>query len=392
MVTTLPTRTGDQEPPVPPPSAGWTHWAVPAAGSWSLLYAVLNLFWAAGGPGFPFGIDHDPMANVSLLAEVDRAGAAPVIAVLCLVGVAVALVMARPVRRAAGVRWSLMAAAVLAAVTLAVVIPDFRVLATVAYVPVLLVAALFGWAEGASLGDQLHWPVLNQVVVIAGGSMWAAAAVAYHRRQRDACPHCGRGEHSVSWTTPAAAARWGRWAVAVAVAVPLGYAATRFAWALGIPLGIDQRLLDELGPAVYAGAGLATLAVGGAVLTLGLVQRWGEVFPRWIPAWRGRMVPVGLAVVPAGIVSVILASAGVMFVRFAVTGGFGANFPGENDDIAAWLPETFWPLWAVALAAATYAYWLRRRGPCPRCERGDDEARPGPGEQRLHPTGPAVEA
>lgn len=152
--------------------------------------------------------------------------------------------------------------------------------------------------------------------------------------------------------------------------VPLGYATTRFAWALGIPLGVSQQLLDALGSGVYAGAGLATLAVGGAALTLGLAQRWGEVFPRWMPGLRGRTVPIGLAVVPAAIVSVVLASAGLMFVRFGLAGELGDNFPGGGEDVAAWLPEMFWPLWAVGLAAAAYAYWLRRRGNCRYCARG----------------------
>ncbi len=163
------------------------------------------------------------------------------------------------------------------------------------------------------------------------------------------------------------APRWGRWATALAVAVPLGYATTRYAWALGVPLGVSQELLDSLGSRVYLGAGLATLAVGGAVLTLGLVQRWGEVFPRWIPVLRGHRVPVPLAVVPAGIVSVVVASAGLMFLRFGVSGGFGANFPGGNGDVAAWLPEMFWPLWGAALAAAAWAYAVRRRGRCATC-------------------------
>jgi hypothetical protein len=71
-----------------------------------------------------------------------------------------------------------------------------------------------------------------------------------------------------------------------------------------------------------------------------------------------------LAVVPAFAVALAVASAGLMFVRFAVTGGIAESFPGEDSDVAAWLPELFWPLWAVALAGAAYAYWLRRRGPC----------------------------
>jgi hypothetical protein len=66
-------------------------------------------------------------------------------------------------------------------------------------------------------------------------------------------------------------------------------------------------------------------------------------------------------------VSVVVTSAGAMFVRFGVTGRLGAMFPGGNSDVAAWLPEMFWPLWGAALAAAAYAYWLRRRGECAAC-------------------------
>lgn len=93
----------------------------------------------------------------------------------------------------------------------------------------------------------------------------------------------------------------------------------------------------------------------------------------------GHRVPVGLAVVPATIVSAVLASAGLMFLRFGLAGEFGDNFPGGNDDVAAWLPEMFWPLWAAALAAAAYAYRLRRRGSCARCSSG--EARDGADER-----------
>ena len=62
-------------------------------------------------------------------------------------------------------------------------------------------------------------------------------------------------------------------------------------------------------------------------------------------------------------------SAGLIFVRLRVPGGLANAFPGKTSDIAVSLPEMFWPLWVVTLSAATYAYWLRRRGRCVRCER-----------------------
>jgi hypothetical protein len=103
---------------------------------------------------------------------------------------------------------------------------------------------------------------------------------------------------------PSGGGALGRWAVYVAVVIPVLYAATRWAWALGIPLGISEEFLHE-GQEIglwWAGTGLATITVGGALLTLGFVQRWGEVF-------------IPLAVVPASLVSVLVTAAGLMFVR-----------------------------------------------------------------------------
>ncbi len=44
---------------------------------------------------------------------------------------------------------------------------------------------------------------------------------------------------------------------------------------------------------------------------LGLVHRWGEVFPRWMIGLAGRRVPIALAVVPASLVSVLLIVGGI---------------------------------------------------------------------------------
>lgn len=368
-------------PPVPTvtrsKSGAWIDRAIPIAGAWSLLYAALNFFWALGGPGFPFGMAGDEAAELSVLADVDPAGAAPVIAVLGLLGAAVALAMVRPTRPSTVARRSMMAFAVVAAVSLTIVIPDYRVLATVAYLPILLVGAPFGYPEGASLLDLWDWPMINQIICIGGGLAWAGAALAYHRRQRGACVRCGRAMDVAvaSWTSPAAAARWGRWAVAVAVVTPLLYAATRWAWALGVPLGITDDFLREMqdNGMTIAGAALASMGALGAVLTLGLVQRWGEVYPRWIPRRGGRRVPPALAIVPASLVSVLITMAGVMFIRLLATDRFGELFAFAEGQWAAIAPELVWPLWGTALAAATLAYHYRRRGPCPRCGRGGDD-------------------
>ena len=134
---------------------------------------------------------------------------------------------------------------------------------------------------------------------------------------------------------------------------------------------MSQNLLDEIGSQRYAGAALGLLGIGGAILTLGLVRPWGEAWPRWIPRLHGRPVPIGVAIIPASIVSFIVMSAGLMFVRLRISGGLADVFPRGTSDLAAWIPEMFWPLWSLSLAATAYAYWLRRRGRCATCGTGD---------------------
>lgn len=69
--------------------------------------------------------------------------------------------------------------------------------------------------------------------------------------------------------------------------------------------------------------------------------------------------------VPASLVSVLVTTAGLMFVRLTLTGGLGAIL-GEGvmsaENWAALAPELLWPLWGAALGTATLACYYRRRG------------------------------
>lgn len=340
----------------------WPFWVGYTTVVWSLLYGTLGLYWVFDGRGFPFG-ENDPHAETSLLSHVRVATAAPLIAVLGLIGTVVALVMVRAPRPA--YRRLLLSFAWTTALVLLFIIPDVRVLIAVAYAPIVLIGAPFGWPPVDYTAVALPWSVVNQFICIAGGFAWTVTAVIYQRQTRGACPYCGRQETGAPiWSSPAAAARWGRWAVAIAAVVPLFYAGIRWAWALGIPLGITTEILQELQTSGLwlAGAALATVATGGAVLTLGLIQPWGEVFPTWIPFLAGRRVPLSLAIVPAAFVSCILFSAGLTAISM------------RWSDFAdgTWLanPLMWFPVWGLALGAATLAYYVRRRGQCRWCERG----------------------
>ncbi|MGI5488934.1 hypothetical protein [Microtetraspora malaysiensis] len=308
-----------------------------AAALWALTYGALGVGWALGAPGYPWGAtDSDPDGALSILAGTSP-GFGWAIAACCLVTAITALALTR----GSGRRTPFFAAWAIAAL-LVLVIPDSRLMMGVAYTPLLLVAPAFGWGlGGATLADAWPWPVLNQLVCVLGGLLLAAAALAYRRDEE-------RGR----WFTP----ERGRVAVYVAVAVPLVYCTTRWAWALGIPLGVSAEFLAEGEGGVWlAGAYLATFGALGGLLTLGLTQRWGVIFPRWIPGLRGRRVPPLLAVVPAGFVSIIITVAGLTYIRWTVAGRFALAEWG------AWLPECFWPIWGAALATATISYHLRRR-------------------------------
>jgi hypothetical protein len=190
--------------------------------------------------------------------------------------------------------------------------------------------------------------------------------------------YCGRRDGSEGWSNPDNARRWGRAAVYVAMVVPVFYALTRYAWALGIPLGMSEeylRLGQESGTWI-SGLFLATFGLVGAALMLGLVQRWGEVFPRWMLGLAGRRFPIALAVVPASLAAVLLIAGGIgiwsalgqMVANLAMGGVEGIDLIGVI--IFQVGPTLLFPVWGAALAVATLGYYYRRRGPCGVCGRG----------------------
>ncbi|MEU9028690.1 hypothetical protein AB0D46_14385 [Streptomyces sp. NPDC048383] len=141
-------------------------------------------------------------------------------------------------------------------------------------------------------------------------------------------------------------------------------------WRIAVALGWDSGFTDEvLRPENFPGKGsphligLSLFAEALGLLTLGLVHRWGEELPRWVPVLGGRRIPVSAAVIPAS-----LGAALVTLITF--TGAFGWN---DADNMGAigfpdggryWLMTACYlplPAWGPLLAVATVAYYRRRR-------------------------------
>lgn len=370
MTTPHPAGTAGHQPGSGTTRRRWPTWVPYAAALWSLGYGLVALFWTFTGSGFPLDGDDEV---THLLSGLPADVGAPVFAAAALAGAGVAALMARTPRRAGTVRlwWRRPALAFgwIAAAWWLVVVPDVRVFALVGYLPMLIVLAPFDPELRDSAAEALTAAHLNHAAVMVGGFLLLFATLVFARRTVGGCEHCGRGGRAGGWTTPAAAGRWGRIATYVAASIPVLYAVPRWLWAAGIPLGIDAdfhaRGMAE--GSLLSGAWLATFALVGSVLTMGLVQRWGEVFPRWIPGLRGRRVPIGLAVGPASVVSVLAISGGLDMIRGASSTSVLSLADGNWAAVG---PTLLWPVWGGALAAATLAYYLRRRGTCGACGLG----------------------
>jgi len=309
---------------------------------WSLGYAAAGIAWMLGVAGYPFAprARQEPLSLIELLPQ---AYASPLIVLIALCGVGLAswlLITGRSPRRRAvrGILTAVFAGSLSAIVVVAVC--DARIMAFVGY----------------ALSLRLQWPtpdIAHQGLMVLGALLWVGVAYAWspNRGRRRSGPGAG----DAGRVTVAA-----RIAVMLAVVVPLLYATTRVLWLAGVPAGISEEMLREGQDSGlwWIGGGLALVAALGAVLTLGLVQRWGEVLPRWVPGLGGRRVPVMLAVVPATAASAVILTGGLMFVRLVLVDQMAID-----ENWATIGPELLWPVWGVALLCATVAYHRRRTGP-----------------------------
>jgi hypothetical protein len=289
---------------------------------------------------------------------------------------AMGVAMLRGVR---ALRPLLITAGALLAGVLLLLMTSLNLLVKVGYIPSVVLGHLPAEKSQAYLAAWTQWTTIHQLLCLLGGFLWLAATICYTRLSRDACLYCGRQDGPEGWTSSIKAARWGRIAVYVAMVAPVFYAITRFAWVLGLPLGLsdEQFRNSQENALVISGAlSLGAFVLVGAVLMLGLIRHWGEVFPRWMVGLAGRRVPIALAVVPASLASVLLIVGGIgiwsnlsqMVANAAAAGAEGSELIGEI--IFQVGPTLLFPVWGAALAVATLGYYYHRRGPCSVCGRG----------------------
>ena len=360
---------------------GHPRYRAPLALAWSAGAVLLSLCWAAGLLPHPFG-DRGAVGTGAVLNAFAPAVGTSFMLALGVIGMVFAAVLAR-----ARSRRALRAGAAVGWLTTGVIvlIPLHGTLLTMfGYLPVVLLA---GWALPGLPSRYVE--VVSEpgslflLYCLAGAVLWGMAAQTGTRAQRGACPRCGRRP---GWTGAderrcrSEALRTGRIAVAVGVAAALAYPAIRIPWIFGYYPGFSAAEIAQAQGegALVVGIGLGLAGLGGAVLMLGLVQRWGVRFPFWMVGLAGRRVPVPLAVVPAGIVTVALLAMGKgIVVGWAdqLLGGSSVSLVSAPGGHGLLFLVAF-PIWGAALAVGTAAYALRRRAECAACGQGLPEEVP----------------
>ncbi|MDO3700421.1 hypothetical protein Q3W71_01860 [Micromonospora sp. C28SCA-DRY-2] len=152
-----------------------------------------------------------------------------------------------------------------------------------------------------------------------------------------------------------------RWAVRTAHLIPLLTLPSglwRVALVAGVPLGtvgVDEPIRGWLAAYIVS---LSLVSEALALLAIGLVRPWGEVFPRWLPLVGGRRVPPPFAVTAAtaGAVALILIW-GYAAVNVVLGDGTGFTPAGWVLMLACYTPLL---LWGPLLLALTVAYHRRR--------------------------------
>ena len=160
---------------------------VPAAG-WSLASTGLGLAWLVGAEGNPADPAVDAAVDLTVLGVLGPQGGAGLLTGLGVLGtlLAVAFTVLTPgghLHRAATLTAGLLAG------VLALLLPDYRLLAAVAYTPIVLVLGL----AGEPTPPVWTWPVVHMLLLSLAGVAWAVVAVQAARRDAYACLACGRG-------------------------------------------------------------------------------------------------------------------------------------------------------------------------------------------------------
>lgn len=209
----------------------------------------------------------------------------------------------------------------------------------------------------AAFGYPTDWRnVANRIILLIGGLMFARLALSLTPTRAIGTP----GLDQVRPVPP----RLRQWTYAAATIPIAGFTVPHLFWTFGVPLGIPSDMLDDAANSLGLAEGL-TLSLApmiGSALTIGLICRWGQVLPAWVPLIGRRGVPPMAALIPAATIALALTCYGIIgLVIMAHALATGAS--SWADFVEGWavnLTEVVFLVWGVALSVAIREYHVMR--------------------------------
>lgn len=170
--------------------------------------------------------------------------------------------------------------------------------------------------------------------------------------------------YTATRTTASPVPTWARRAAELAALTPVLSSLWRLPLMFGVSMGMDDAFMADMMAHPFWQrflylTGLGILTEGLAFLTLGLVRRWGEVWPSWLPGIGGRRIPPAVAIVPA-LAGGLLASVLFTVAAFKWDENVGNPFTGwALLQTVAYAPLL---LWGPLVLLVTAHYYQRRCG------------------------------
>lgn len=156
-----------------------------------------------------------------------------------------------------------------------------------------------------------------------------------------------------------------RWALRAAYAIPLMLLPAclwRLPFAFHFEMGqVDQpEMPSSMWVTIPYVFGLSVLSEAVALLSLGLVRRWGEVVPGRIPLIGGRTVRPAAALVPATLLGLVLTAVSVQMALTWIGVIDRVDYANAWWSALATVCVTPMALWGPLLLALAYTYHRRR--------------------------------
>ena len=201
---------------------------------------------------------------------------------------------------------------------------------------------------------------VSRAISLTGATLLAMVTISFQRVSRGACVACGQGPLIKRKI------RSNAWLGYAAFILSFPYPLLKIYWSLGGTLWGGQNFGH------YSAFGEILVFGASALLSLALVQRWGRIFPRWVPFFAGKKVPRWIFIIGGWIAACMTAPMGLLAIFGASMQALGlADGPVRLDGNGLMVSMVYggWLLLGIALGGATWVYQQQTRTRCAQCGR-----------------------